>query len=190
MYFDASRALFLDSRESGKILFAADLDSREDELRRDYPDFSFVPSYWDIKFSYFFVNESTDLIGVRIILTKSGKLVEIRPQSHLTADYLIDGLEILPIRTHDFEALNLFLPTLEKDGLRGLNIEELMNFEFFCSTNEFTIENSEYKDRVLSSKNVDVGKYINELSVDPYPYQVIGIEWLTSQKKPEQHDER
>jgi SNF2 family DNA or RNA helicase len=183
MYFDASRALFLDSRESGKILFAADLDSREDELRRDYPDFSFVPSYWDIKFSYFFVNESTDLIGVRIILTKSGKLVEIRPQSHLTADYLIDGLEILPIRTHDFEALNSFLPTLEKDGLRGLNIEELMNFEFFCSMNEFTIENSEYKDRVLSSKNVDVGKYINELSVDPYPYQVIGIEWLTSQKK-------
>ena len=183
MYFDASRALFLDSRESGKILFAADLDSREDELRRDYPDFSFVPSYWDIKFSYFFVNESTDLIGVRIILTKSGKLVEIRPKSHLTADYLIDGLEILPIRTHDFEALNLFLPTLEKDGLRGLNIEELMNFEFFCSMNEFTIENSEYKDRVLSSKNVDVGKYINELSVDPYPYQVIGIEWLTSQKK-------
>ena len=183
MYFDSSRSLFLDSRESGKILSSSDLSERENELQKAYPDFSFVPSYWDIKFSYFFVNEDTDLIGVRIILTKSGKSVEIRPKSHLGADYLVEDLQIMPIRSHDFEALNRFLPTLEKDGLRGLNIEELMNFEFFCSTNQFTIENAEFKDKVLSSKNVDVGKYINELAVDPYPYQVIGIEWLTSQKK-------
>ncbi len=72
MYFDSSRSLFLDSRESGKILSSSDLSDREDELQKAYPDFSFVPSYWDIKFSYFFVNEDTDLIGVRIILTKSG----------------------------------------------------------------------------------------------------------------------
>jgi SNF2 family DNA or RNA helicase len=183
MYFDSSRSLFLDSRESGKILSSFDLSEREDELQKAYPDFTFVPSYWDIKFSYFFVNEDTDLIGVRIILTKSGTSVEIRPKSHLGADYLVEDLQIMPIRSHDFEALNRFLPTLEKDGLRGLNIEELMNFEFFCSTNQFTIENAEFKDKVLSSKNVDVGKYINELAVDPYPYQVIGIEWLTSQKK-------
>jgi SNF2 family DNA or RNA helicase len=173
----------LDSRESGKVLFASDLDERVEELQKTYPEFSFIPSYWDINFSYYFVNETTDLIGVRIILFKSGNSVEINPQSHLAADYLVDGSQILPIRRHDFEALNTFLPTLEKDGLRGLNIEELMNFEFFCSTNQFTIENAEFKDRVLSSKNVDVGKYINELTVQPYPYQVIGIEWLTSQKK-------
>lgn len=183
MYFDSSRSLFLDSRESGKVLFASDLDERVEELQKTYPEFSFIPSYWDINFSYYFVNETTDLIGVRIILFKSGNSVEIHPQSHLAADYLVDGSQILPIRRHDFEALNTFLPTLEKDGLRGLNIEELMNFEFFCSTNQFTIENAEFKDRVLSSKNVDVGKYINEMSVQPYPYQVIGIEWLTSQKK-------
>jgi SNF2 family DNA or RNA helicase len=173
----------LDSRESGKILFASDLDERVEELQNEYPEFSFIPSYWDIEFSYYFVNETTDLIGVRIVLSKSGNSVEIHPQSHLAADYLLNELHILPIRRHDFEALNAFLPTLEKDGLRGLNIEELMNFEFFCSTNQFTIENAEFKDRVLSSKNVDVGKYINDLSVQPYPYQVIGIEWLTSQKK-------
>lgn len=183
MYFDSSRALFLDSRESGIVLFASDLDAREAELQQTYPEFSFVPSYWDVKFRYYFVNESTDLIGVRIILSQSGKSIEIHPQSHLVADYLIEGAQVLPIRRHDFEALNSFLPTLEKDGLRGLNIEELMNFEFFCSTNQFLIENAEFKDRVLASKNVDVDKYINELSVDPYPYQVIGIEWLTSQKK-------
>jgi SNF2 family DNA or RNA helicase len=89
----------------------------------------------------------------------------------------------MPIRKHDYEALNVFLPTLEKDGLKGMNIHELMNFEYFCSTNQFIIENAELKDRVLASKNVDVKKYINDLSVEPYPYQVIGIEWLASQKK-------
>jgi SNF2 family DNA or RNA helicase len=183
MYLDTSRALFLDSRESGKILLASDLDLMQDELMREYPEFIFVPSFWDIKFRYFFVNENTDLIGVKVIISNNGKSIEIQPQSHLTADYLIFDSQIMPIRSHDFEALNSFLPTLEKDGLRGLNIEELMNFEFFCSTNQFKIENAEYKDRVLASKNVDVKKYINDLLIDPYPYQVIGIEWLTSQKK-------
>lgn len=183
MYFDSNRSLFLDSRESGKILFAADLDAREAELLTSYPQFLFIPSYWDIKFSYYFVDESKELIGVRFILSKSGRDIEIQPQSHLLTDYLVDGSDVLPIRRHDFEALNSFLPTLEKDGLRGLNIEELMNFEFFCSTNQFKIENGEFKDRVLSSKNVNVSKYINDLVVEPYPYQVIGIEWLTSQKK-------
>jgi len=183
MYLDTSRALFLDSRESGKILFASDLDLMQDKLMKEYPDYIFVPSFWDIKFRYFFVNENTDLIGVKVIISNSGKSIEIQPKSHLTADYLIFDFQIMPIRRHDFEALNTFLPTLERDGLRGLNIEELMNFEFFCSTNQFKIENAEYKDRVLASKNVDVRKYINDLLIEPYPYQVIGIEWLTSQKK-------
>jgi SNF2 family DNA or RNA helicase len=183
MYFDPSRSLFLDSRESGKVLFASDLDAKEDELTKDYPDYIFVPSFWEIRFNYYFVDESTDQIGVRIILSKNGKSVEIQPPEHLTTDYFVNGFQIMPIRQHDFDALNLFLPSLEKDGLRGLNIHELMNFEFFCSTNQFVIENAEFKDRVLSSKNVDVRKYINDLTVEPYPYQVIGIEWLTSQKK-------
>ena len=183
MYFDTSRSLFLDSRESGKILFASDLDSRESELTNEYPDYIFVPSFWDIKFSYYFVNESTDLLGVRIILTKNDKNIVIEPQEHLMADYLINGFQIMPIRKHDYDAMNTFLPTLEKDGLKGMNIHELMNFEYFCSTNQFTIENAELKDRVLASKNVDVKKYINDLIIEPYPYQVIGIEWLTSQKK-------
>lgn len=183
MYLDTSRELFLDSRESGKILFASDLDLMQDKLKKEYPDYIFVPSFWDIKFRYFFVNENTDLIGVKVIISNSGKSIEIQPKSHLTADYLIFDFQIMPIRSHDFEALNTFLPTLEMDGLRGLNIEELMNFEFFCSTNQFRIENAEYKDRVLASKNVDVRKYINDLIIEPYPYQVIGIEWLTSQKK-------
>jgi SNF2 family DNA or RNA helicase len=183
MYLDTSRALFLDSRESGRVLFAADLDLRQGELIKEYPDYIFVPSFWDIKFQYFFVNENTDIIGVKFIISNNSKSIEIQPKSHLTADYFIFGSQIMPIRKHDFDALNTFLPTLEKDGLRGMNIEELMNFEYFCSTNQFKIENAEYKDRVLASKNVDVKKYINDLLIEPYPYQIIGIEWLTSQKK-------
>jgi len=183
VYFDSSRKLFLDSRESGNVLFSADLDARETELQSEYPDHIFVPSFWDLKFSYYMVDEATDTVGVRILLGKNFKSVEIKPREHLIADYFIDGLHIMPIRRHDFEALNTFLPTLEKDGLIGLNVHELMNFEFFCSTNGFEIENAEFKDRVLSSRNIDVKKYINDLTVTPYPYQVIGIEWLVSQKK-------
>jgi SNF2 family DNA or RNA helicase len=183
MYFDSSRSLFLDSRESGKILLSSDLDLLENDLATQYPQFSFVPSFWDIRFSYFFVDESVDLLGVKMIVSKNDTKVVIQPQEHLKADYLINGFQILPLRRHDFDALNSFLPTLEKDGLKGLNIHELMNFEYFCSTNQFIIENSELKDKFLSSRNVDVKRYINDLTIEPYPYQVIGIEWLTTQKK-------
>jgi SNF2 family DNA or RNA helicase len=162
---------------------ASDLSNRESELLEEYPDYIFIPSFWDVNFHYFFIDESIDLLGVKIILSKNGKSFEVKPKEYLLADYFIEGVQIMPIRKHDFEALNSFLPSLEKDGLRGMNIQELMNFEYFCSTNEFQIENPEFKDRVLSSKNVDVRKYINDLTVDPYPYQVIGIEWLSSQKK-------
>lgn len=183
MYFDTSRSLFLNSRESGTVLLASDLDAREQELETEYPGYKFVPSFWDLRFSYYLINESSDLISVKMILSNKGKELSIKPQGHLLADYLIDDLLIMPIRNHDFVALNSFLPTLEQDGLRGMNIQELMNFEYFCSANQFVIENAELKDRVLSSKTIDVTKYINELDIDPYPYQVIGIEWLTSQKK-------
>lgn len=142
-----------------------------------------MPSYWDVKFSYYFIDEELDVIGAKMILSKNGKDIEIQPREHLLADYLIDSKQIMPIRSQDYMALNSFLPTLEKDGLRGMNIHELMNFEFFCATNQFSIENPELKDKVLASRNVDVKRYINDLTVDPYPYQVIGIEWLVSQKK-------
>jgi SNF2 family DNA or RNA helicase len=183
MYFDLSRSIFLESRESGRILAATDLNDLEAQLEKEYPEFSFVPSYWDIKFSYYFIDEELDVIGAKMILSKNGKDIEIQPREHLLADYLIDNKQIMPIRSQDYMALNTFLPTLEKDGLRGMNIHELMNFEFFCASNQFSIDNSELKDIVLASRNVDVKRYINDLNVDPYPYQVIGIEWLVSQKK-------
>jgi SNF2 family DNA or RNA helicase len=183
MYFDLSRSIFLDSRESGRILLASDLNDHENELEHEYPEFSFVPSYWDVHFSYYFIDEANDMIGAKMILSKNEKSVEIHPREHLLADYVIEGHQVMPIRQHDYMALNSFLPTLEKDGLRGLNIHELMNFEFFCATNQFVVENPELKDRVLASRNVDTKRYINDLTVEPYPYQVIGIEWLVSQKK-------
>lgn len=183
MYFDLSRSIFLESRESGRVLMATDLNDLEADLEKEYSEFSFVPSYWDVKFSYYFIDEELDVIGAKMILSKNGKDIEIQPREHLLADYLIDSKQIMPIRSQDYMALNSFLPTLEKDGLRGMNIHELMNFEFFCATNQFSIENPELKDKVLASRNVDVKRYINDLTVDPYPYQVIGIEWLVSQKK-------
>lgn len=183
MYFDSSRSLFVDSRESGRILSLAELDEREDEFAREFPNFTFVPAYWDVAFSYYLIDESKDLLGLKLLLLRNESTIEISPKEHLNTDYLIHDYQVMPIRHHDFEALKNFLPTLEMDGLRGLNIQELMNFEFFCSTNQFNIVNSELKDRVLSSKSVDVSKYINDLVIEPYPYQVIGIEWLTSQKK-------
>jgi SNF2 family DNA or RNA helicase len=183
MYLDKSRGVFVQSRESSHPILANELDSREAEILEEFPDYIFVPSFSDVTFKYYFVNQEIDLLGVQVKIGRNGKGFEISPPSFLEADYIIHDKKILPLRHEDFIALNSFLPTLERDGLTGMNIEELMNFEHFCSVNGFEVDNPELKDKVLSSKKVDVGRYINDLSIEPYPYQVIGIEWLTSQKK-------
>lgn len=40
MYFDLSRSIFLESRESGRVLMATDLNDLEADLEKEYSEFS------------------------------------------------------------------------------------------------------------------------------------------------------
>jgi SNF2 family DNA or RNA helicase len=185
MRFDQARDVFLDRH--GNILFAADLLSFEEELLSTFPEVDLSPSYWDIGFSYKFLNEGDGILDLVLILRNMDIAVEIPAPNYLYADYFCNSGTIFPIRDHDFQALNNFLPTLDHDGIAGLTIKELMNFDYFASTNGFVVENADYKDRVLSNSNVRLSQFENVLTVDPYPYQAIGIEWLRSQQSLGRH---
>jgi len=163
-------------------IFAKDLLGLEADLIETFPQVTLSPSYWDIGFDYYYVDPVEEKIDVSLVLTNKGQKISFNPPQKLLVDYFVYENQLLPIRIHDFEKLHNFLPTLDHDGKPGFTIRELMNFDFFASTNNFPIGNPEFKDRLLSSSKLDLSQFKNNLSVQPYPYQSVGIEWLIVQQ--------
>ena len=169
--------------ESGKILSANDLIDSEALLSSKFPSYELSQSYWDVGFEYYFIDDSHEKIDIYLQLKNKRKILKIVPPNFLASDYFIVDGQIIPLRKHDYEALKTFLPTLDHDGILGFSVKELMNFDFFASKNNFEIENPELKDVILASPKIDLNQFPNLLTVQPYPYQAVGIEWLNSQQE-------
>lgn len=162
------------------VIFIEQLVALEDEISNDYPKIKIVKNFWDISFEYYYVNDEKSVIDVHLVLSDKAMSIKLVPPSFLAADYFIhDGL-VVPIRKFEFELLEKFLPTLDHDGVTGFTIKELMNFDYFVSSNGIEIGKSELKDELLASSQIDTRQFESVLAVTPYPYQAIGIEWLRS----------
>lgn len=182
---DDRRSVF--STDEGKILSAEELIGLNEEFFIHFSDFELSPSYWDVSFKYYYIDDSNEKIDILIVLTNKRQILEITPPNFIDTDYFIVDRSVIPIRNNDYLALRKFLPTLDHDGILGFTVKELMNFDFFAATNRFTISNSELKDAILASPNVDLNQFENVLTVQPYPYQAVGIEWLRSQQQLGRH---
>lgn len=147
-----------------------------------FPGFEISPSYWDVSFKYYYLDSSNEQIDILLVLTNKRHVIEITPPNCIHSDYFIVDKMVMPIRNKDYSALRGFLPTLDHDGLPGLTVKELMNFDYFASTNKFSVLNPELKDAILASPKVNLDQFESVLSVEPYPYQSVGIEWLRSQQ--------
>jgi SNF2 family DNA or RNA helicase len=180
VHFDSHRGVFVDP--DGRTMLAGDLLEHEVQLSDRFPELELSPTFWDVNFKYVLVDDRDAPLEIRIVLRNKSRSYEIVPPSSLVADYFVANGVVVPVRSHDFRSLSNFLPTLEHDGIVGMSIRELMNFDFFASTHGFSIENSELKDRILADPRMSPSEVGNLLSVDPYPYQAIGIEWLRSQQ--------
>ena len=185
MKLDDQRSIF--STDEEKILSAEALIELNEEFFNYFSDFELSPSYWDVSFKYYYLDDSNEKIDILLVLTNKRQILEISPPNFLESDYFFVNKLVIPIRKDDYLALKRFLPTLDHDGKPGFTVKELMNFDFFASTNRFTISNSELKDAILASPNVDLDQFETVLTVQPYPYQAVGIEWLLSQQQLGRH---
>lgn len=185
MKLDENRSVFLNSE--GGVLTAEGLTTLEDEFYDQFSSYELSPSYWDVSFKYYYLDNSNEKIDVFLILTNKRKSFEFTPPNFLESDYFIVDQSVLPIRSNDFVALQNFLPTLDHDGIPGFTVKELMNFDYFAAKHRFPILNSELKDVILASPNIDLKQFDSVLTVDPYPYQAVGIEWLKSQQELGRH---
>jgi SNF2 family DNA or RNA helicase len=182
---DDRRSVF--SSDEGKILSAEGLIECSDEFFQSFSDFELSPSYWDVSFKYYYLDDSNEKIDILLVLTNKRQILEITPPNFIGTDYFIVDHLVIPIRSNDYQALREFLPTLDHDGIPGFTVKELMNFDFFASTNRFSISNPELKDSILASPSVDLDQFESVLAVQPYPYQAVGIEWLLSQQQLGRH---
>jgi len=175
---DRIGSVFIDDK--GANLYSEQLIEFEEDLLANFPNLKVSHSYWDISFEYYYIDDSQNKVDVLLVLTNKKRSVKIIPPNLLMVDYFIIDEIVIPVRKHDFQLLNKFLPTLDHDGIPGFTIKELMNFDYFISTNGFLIVNPELKDKCLANTKVEIGQFASVLTVDPYPYQAIGIEWLQS----------
>jgi SNF2 family DNA or RNA helicase len=180
MKFNSERSVFTSDKE--EVLSAEQLFELNDQFSVDYSNFQLSNSYWDISFRFYYIDGTKEKIDVLLLLTNKSQSIEIVPPNFLDSDYFIANDTVIPLRHHDYLALAEFLPTLDHDGIFGFTIKELMNFDYFASSNKFLVNSSELKDKVLASPNIDLNQFESVLSVTPYPYQSVGIEWLRSQQ--------
>ena len=185
MKLDDQRSVF--STDEGQILSAEALIELNEEFSSHFADFELSPSYWDVSFKYYYIDDSNQKIDIMLVLSNKRQFLEIIPPNFIDTDYFIVDHSIIPIRGNDYLALRNFLPTLDHDGILGFTVKELMNFDYFASSNRFTISNPELKDSILASPNVDLDQFETVLTVQPYPYQAVGIEWLRSQQQLGRH---
>jgi len=180
MKLNLEKSVFTSDNE--EVLSAELLFELNEQFSIDYSNFELSHSYWDVSFKFYFIDGTKEKIDILLVLTNKRQSIEIVPPNFLDSDYFIVNKIVVPLRRHDYLALAKFLPTLDHDGKLGFTIKELMNFDYFASANKFSISNSELKDKVLASPNVDLDQFESVLSVKPYPYQSVGIEWLRSQQ--------
>jgi len=166
--------------DGGQPLFAEQLVSFEEAFLVQYPQVRICYAYWDLSFEYYYIDHSKSKIDALLVLKNKQRTVKIIPPNFLLVDYVFVNGEVIPLRRHDFELLRQFLPTLDHDGVLGFTIKELMNFDYFVSTNGILVGNPELKDKALATRNVEFAQIDTGLSVSPYPYQAVGIEWLRS----------
>ena len=185
MKLDDRRSVF--STDEGQVLSAEALIELNEEFSRDFSDFDISPIYWDVSFKYYYLDNSNEKIDILLVLTNKRQFLEIIPPNFIDTDYFIVDHLVIPIRKNDYLALSRFLPTLDHDGKPGFTVKELMNFDYFAASNRFIISNPELKDAILASPNVDLAQFETVLTVQPYPYQAVGIEWLRSQQQLGRH---
>lgn len=185
MKLDDRRSVF--STDEGQVLSAEALIELNEEFSSNFADFDLSPTYWDISFKYYYLDDSNEKIDILLVLTNKRQFLEITPPNFLDTDYFIVDHSVIPVRKNDYLALSKFLPTLDHDGIPGFTVKELMNFDYFAASNRFTISNPELKDAILASPNVDLAQFETVLAVQPYPYQAVGIEWLRSQQQLGRH---
>ena len=177
---DVDRNLFRDG--SGKALFAEDLIRDEIQFSKDCPHYEVSQFYWEVSFEYCSVASSKETIDVNLILTNKQNLLTVRLPNELAVDYIIVDNLVVPLQTDDFATLGEFLTILDRAGDSGFTIKELIHFDYFAVTQDYVITNPLLKEEFLAGPRAHIGQFKSVLTMSPYPYQAVGIEWLRSQQ--------
>lgn len=172
--------LDIDGRST--VLMAEDLINRASELEVALPHLILSRAYWDISFEYLYSEDQVPALNLNVVLSRLKQWFSIQMPTSIEVDYFIIEFQILPMRSSDLRALSEIVPLVNRDEKIELSIPELLSFEYFASKNGLSIANRELKDRFLSNTQFDVRSLKNCLSIRPYPYQAVGIEWLAAQQ--------
>ena len=99
MKLDDRRSIF--STDEGQVLSAEALIELNEEFSSDFADFDLSPTYWDVSFKYYYLDDSNEKIDILLVLTNKRQFFEISPPNFIDTDYFIVDHLVIPIRNND-----------------------------------------------------------------------------------------
>ena len=176
------RYFYVTENGSAKPLMALDLVSRSDEFQFAFPRFEISESYWEISIGYIHSSMVMNGIDLEISITNQARSHTVAIPQAMPSDYFIVEHQILPISGEDREVISDLCRAWHQDSFPGLSTEELLSFEYLAIKHRLQVKNSIYRDSLMANPKFLGSQFRVDLQVEPYPYQSIGIQWLSTQQ--------
>ncbi len=149
----------------------------------EYQGIKIWENYWDCTFSYRVDEGDNRKLRLMLSLSCRTKNFQMDFPRELKVDYLIHKGNFLPLRPSAAKALSDLPALVFQDGDSALSVIELLSLEYFAAEQSIPLENLDLRSRFLAGHVSDEGLGSSGLSLEPYPYQSVGIEWLDAQQR-------
>lgn len=139
-------------------------------------------SYWDCSFAYRLDKVNSKKICLELKLQNKGSTVSIDFPKDLTVDYIIHESNFLPLRPSDAIMLKELATKVFVDEDPTLSVIELLALEYHAAEHQIQLANTDLRTSFFAGHSSQATENLSGLTVKPYPYQEVGIDWLKSQQ--------
>jgi SNF2 family DNA or RNA helicase len=163
-------------------LRASEVLSLLEDDKQELHGFTIWQSYWECTFFYSLAGADDSKLRLGLKLSNKNTVHTLEFPQELKVDYILHEGMLLPIRPSVALALEALIPRVFADKDPNLSVIELLALEYFAAEHQIKLENLSLRQTFLAGSDREFVKGESELLLRPYPYQIVGIEWLESQQ--------
>jgi SNF2 family DNA or RNA helicase len=162
-------------------LNASELVEREADLERDQPSLMLSKSIWEPQLTIQNSTESMIRPTCRVELVNRQTVVPVETPVSASVDYVIAESRIAPVSGQTMEFLTEIQELNLNSRTSGIKIADVVSLDRLVKKYEISIFGRPILDTCFkSSESQD---FEHRLTIEPYPYQIAGIEWLVAQRE-------
>lgn len=145
--------------------------------------FTIWRSFWECTFFYSGAEGEPSSLRLGLKLSNRNVTYDLDFPHELRVDYILHEGQFLPLRPSVALALRELIPSVFSDNDPNLSVMELLSLEYFAAEHQIGLENLGLRQAFLAGSDRVGDDVASGLNPRPYPYQMVGIEWLASQQR-------